>query len=467
MVLQRHMAVTAMDAVGSLLLLQLASEKVLAIPFPVPGSLYTLPSLFIVECLSFLEFTLWGPTLAACSPGTAARPWCTSVRKAEGYGLAPTSQVEETSRMSAWRPSQLQISSGANVEVAATKCRRDGVSTLCNVVSRLVQSIVTLIRREEAMGKSAGHRASSRKTSTGKSGSVVEGGSSTKGTGAPSALSITLPPHLASGIQTLERLVDDLADVVQVLVQQYKDIACAAQVISILTTISTKEGVALANVGRHCYALLQQWSGVRVIQPDDEGGIVVTTTTTDAAPQLLSQHTLVAIDMDKSNSELFDVVRISMESRNKSIMRQYAENPDDASTAALLKDTLREILRVATTSPANTTTANNSNGAGGGREAAIVDAAVTQHLMCMAPELLQLVACCSRQKTRSIDTLATERELRQLLSYTLQALFSNNQCLASCAVTGTPRVAVGVHARSDLRGNADPSHPHHVAGVEE
>lgn len=428
--LRRHMAVTAMDAVGALLLLQLASPKVQAIPCAVPSNPYTVPSLFIEEAFNFLQYTLWGPALAA-SPHNAVVQSLTLMTleknsdqiSNDGGDVAPTSPVgkgvgDEGSRLASRRVSPARPA-GTKAAPAPAQCRRDGVSTLCNVVGRLVRCMATLIRREEAMEKGAAGR------------SVRNA----------SPLSITLPPHLASGIQTLERLVDDLADVVQVVVEQYEDVSCAAQVINILTLISSMEGTALANLGRRCYSLLQQWSGTAALQPDGEASNVASQPNSQRISQVSFRRSnrshgatapagVSVVDIDRSHSQLVDVVRVSMESRNKLIMRQFGENPDDASAAALLHDTLTEILRVATSTP----TAGSSDTENGSPADAAV---VAQHLKSMAPELLQLVACCSAETTRSVEDIARERDLRQLLSYTLQALFSNYQSLPPSGVTGT------------------------------
>ncbi|KAG5486032.1 hypothetical protein LSCM4_06738 [Leishmania orientalis] len=374
------MAPSALQAIGMLSLLHLAPAAALGGPSRSGSVPFTLPALFLQECTDLMLYTLWGPILARApappSPPSLSGPSVSTVS-------APTA--------------------------ATVQCRRDGVTALCRVFELLLVTTSTMVRRLDATSRS--------------------GAAATSGATTPPTASI-MPPHVTAALQSLDLLVDTLGEVVHCVMEQYEDVVCATAAITALSLASTAEGMALSQVARRSLSLLQRWAdavaatpsvclpspssaetqhhhtgscsdGSRVMSPDAHHA--------DAAATTALTET--------SRSKLQNVVRASMESRNKAIIAQFVDNPDDASTGELLIGTLRDMLNAAQ----NVARAGPRVGSG----------TAMQPLSIMMPELLRLVACSSREPSRSVAMITQEQEVRGILADLLAIALNEEKQLPS------------------------------------
>ncbi|KAK7197514.1 hypothetical protein NESM_000701200 [Novymonas esmeraldas] len=343
------MAPTAVQVTGTLLLLHLASAAALAGPPRQGGVPYTLPALFLQDCNDLMYYALWE---AALERGGAAS----------------------------------QPPPGADASHTAAQCRRDGVAALCRVFELLLATTSTVVQHVGATAHSS------------------------SGGGGPNAAAATttiVPAHVTAALQSLDQLVDALGEVVHYAMEQHDDVACATAAITALSAASTAEGAALAGVSRRSLSLLQRWAGAVAATP---GMRSPASPSTAATPRHHHYHTrsgsgsggarrLSPYASDAaSRTQLLDVVRASMEARNTAIVRRFVDNPDDASAAALLLDTLRDLLRMAREAAGKATTTT------------------TSPVHAVMPELLRLVACASREPTRSAVAIARELETREVLA---------------------------------------------------
>ncbi|TPP42887.1 hypothetical protein CGC20_8260 [Leishmania donovani] len=357
------MAPSTVQVSGTLLLLHLAPAAVLEVP-PRSGSVpFNPPALFLQECVNVLQYTLWEPVLAR----TRTPP-----------------------------PS-----------AAAVQCRRDGVVALCRVFELLLTTTSTVVRHLHA--------------------TATSGAAAASGTTTVPTTTIT-PPHVTAALQSLDLLVGTLGEVVHFVMERYEDVVCATAAVTTLTIASTAEGTALARVARRSLSLLQRWAcaisgtpSARLAPPScaatphhhqhtrsgSDGSCIMS----PSAQGAVARHDVCAQSQPAdhataptaaSRSKLQDVVRASIESRNKAIMAQFVGNPDDASAGALLVDTLRDMLHVAQSSARADPRAGSD--------------AATQNLNTMMPDLLRLVACSSREPHRSAAAISREQEMRELLA---------------------------------------------------
>ncbi|CBZ32011.1 hypothetical protein, conserved [Leishmania donovani] len=357
------MAPSTVQVSGTLLLLHLAPAAVLEVP-PRSGSVpFNPPALFLQECVNVLQYTLWEPVLARTrTPPTSA---------------------------------------------AAVQCRRDGVVALCRVFELLLTTTSTVVRHLHA--------------------TATSGAAAASGTTTVPTTTIT-PPHVTAALQSLDLLVGTLGEVVHFVMERYEDVVCATAAVTTLTIASTAEGTALARVARRSLSLLQRWAcaisgtpSARLAPPScaatphhhqrtrsgSDGSCIMS----PSAQGAVARHDVCAQSQPAdhataptaaSRSKLQDVVRASIESRNKAIMAQFVGNPDDASAGALLVDTLRDMLHVAQSSARADPRAGSD--------------AATQNLNTMMPDLLRLVACSSREPHRSAAAISREQEMRELLA---------------------------------------------------
>ncbi|KAG5511029.1 hypothetical protein GH5_07231 [Leishmania sp. Ghana 2012 LV757] len=373
------MAPSALQAIGTLLLLHLAPVAALGGPSRSGSVPFTLPTLFLQECTDLMLYTLWGPILARAtappSPPSLSGPSASTVS-------APTA--------------------------ATVQCRRDGVTALCRVFELLLVTTSTVVRRLDATSRS--------------------GAAATSGATTPPTTSI-MPPHVTAALQSLDLLVDTLGEVVHCVMEQYEDVVCATAAITALSLASTAEGVALSQVARRSLSLLQRWAdavaatpsvrlpspssaetqhhhtrscsdGSRVMSPDAQHADA--RHNVHAQPHSAGDAAATTALTETSRSKLQNVVRASMESRNKAIIAQFVDNPDDTSAGELLIGTLRDMLNGAQNF------ARAGPRVGGG--------AAMQSLSIMMPELLRLVACSSREPNRSVAMITQEQEMRGLLT---------------------------------------------------
>ncbi|KAG5484586.1 hypothetical protein CUR178_07177 [Leishmania enriettii] len=387
------MAPSALQAVGTLLLLHLAPAAAVGGPSRSGSVPFTLPALFLQECTDLMLCTLWGPILA--------RP------------PAPPSP-------SLSGPSVSTVSAPT---AATVQCRRDGVTALCRVFELLLVTTSTVVRRLDATSRS--------------------GATSTNGATTPPTASI-MPPHVTAALQSLDLLVDTLGEVVYCVMEQYEDVVCATAAITALSLASTAEGMALSQVARRSLSLLQRWAdavaatpsvrlpspssaesqhhhtrscsdGSRVMSPDAQHADA--RHDVHAHPHSAGDAAATTALTETSRIKLQDVVRASMESRTKAIIVQFVDNPDDVSAGGLLIDTLRDMLNAAQ----NVARAEPRIGGG----------AAMPPLSIMMPELLRLVACSSREPNRSVAMITQEQEVRGILADLLAIALNQEKQLPS------------------------------------
>ncbi|KAL7700616.1 C-terminal region of Mon2 protein [Lotmaria passim] len=397
------MAPSTVQVTGALLLLHLASPAALAGSPRAGGVPFTLPALFLQECDDLLQFTLWGPVLSRAPATTTFGS--SGKEDEEGGGSGSGAFTLDGS---------LPVTAAA---AAAARCRREGVATLCRVFERFLVSTSTVVRFLDA---------------------------SSSASAVTTITTTTVPQYVTAAVQSLDRLVDTLGEVVRLVVEQYDDVASATEAINVLSLASTAEGLALARVAKRSLALLQRWtetvssiagSSNNNNNNSGDGGAVAAPA--EGGASLLRSSLLrhkgdddqrgTSLPGEKrhggdgggdggeahaSRSQLQDVVRASMEARNKAIMRQYMDNPNDASAGALLLDTLHDMLRVAEKDRG----ASESDGSGNAATRSL------EQWDGVMPELLQLVACSSDEATRSAAAMAQEKETRQVLSSILIVL---------------------------------------------
>ncbi|KAG5510552.1 hypothetical protein JKF63_06849 [Porcisia hertigi] len=373
------MAPSTLQIIGTLLLLHLASAEALSAPPPLGSLPFTLPALFLQDCVSLVQYTLWGPVLAPLRP-------------------PPGSQLSN-------------VLSGTEV---AAQCRRDGVAALCSVFELLLTTTSTLVRHLDETAQMQ---------------TAVTSGAATAPT------TTIVPPHVTEALQSLDLLVDTLGQVVHVVMERFEDVVCATAAITSLSKASTAEGMALARVARRSVLLLQHWADAVVAAPsvrlpsqsstamshhDHEhhhprsgsdaadaisaGGQDIATPHRVSAqcPHTGSGPPAIVLSTATSHSQLRDVARASMVSRNKATVAQFLANPGDASAGALLLETLRDMLRILQPDPQLSSQTGS--------------AAAKQHLSAMTSELLRLVAWCSIDPIRSDAAITREKEIHEMLS---------------------------------------------------
>ncbi|CAG9569661.1 conserved hypothetical protein [Leishmania major strain Friedlin] len=388
------MAPSTVQVSGTLLLLHLAPAAVLEVP-PRSGSVsFNPPALFLQECVDVLQYTLWEPVLARTRTPPPSLPF-------------PCPEASNDSPSSA----------------AAVQCRRDGVAALCRVFELLLTTTSTVVRHLHATPPS--------------------GAAATSGTAAVPTTTIT-PPHVTAALQLLDLLVDTLGEVVHFVVELYEDVVCATTAITALTIASTAECTALDRVARRSLSLLQRWAGAvsgtpsaRLAPPScaatphhhqhtrsgSDGSCIMS----PSAQGTVARHDVCAqshpaahatASTTTSRSKLQDVVRAFMESRTKAIMAQFVGNPDDASAAALLVGTLRDMLHVAQSSARGDPRAGSDTAA--------------HNLSTIMPDLLRLVACSSREPHRSAAAISREQEMREILANLLTLAMDEQHKQPAC-----------------------------------
>ncbi|KAG5485482.1 hypothetical protein LSCM1_07567 [Leishmania martiniquensis] len=395
------MAPSTLQVTGTLLLLHLAPAAALRASSRSGSVPFLLPALFLQECVDLMLFTLWGPILAR-----AATP------------PSPTSL------------SSPLVSTTSAPAAAAVQCRRDGVAALCRTFELLLFTTSAVVRRLDAAPRSS---------------AAATDGATTSPT--PSIM----PPHVTAALHSLDLLVDTLGEVVHFVMEQYEDVVCATTAITALSVASTAEGMALSSVARRSLSLLQRWAGTVAATPTarlpsqsftatqhyhtrscSDGSHILSPNTesanarhhVDAEPHSAGHAAAAAALTENSRSQLQHVVRASMESRNKAIIAQFADNPDDASAGSLLIDTLRDMQRIAQND------ARAAPRVGGG--------AAVQSLRTMIPELLRLIACSSREPNRSAAMIAQEQEVREILANLLALVLTESKQLPSQAASYGP-----------------------------
>ncbi|AIN95963.1 hypothetical protein LPMP_090470 [Leishmania panamensis] len=387
------MAPSTLQVTGTLLLLHLASAEILTEPPRLGSAPFTLPALFLEECVTLLQRTLWETVLARTPTPSSSLP-------------TPSTEVSSVSALTA----------------AAVQCRQDGVAALCGVFEQLLTTTSTVVRHLEATPQT--------------------GAAATSGTTATPTTTM-LPPHVTAALQSLDLLVDILGEVVHFAMEQYEDVICATTAITALSIASTAEGVALDRVARRSLALLQRWADAVAATPtgrlpplssastlqhhhqhhhtrsgSDSSHMPLSLQGTVACHEAPAQsqrasHASATAPAAASRSQLQKVAQASMESRNKAIIAQFVSNPDDASAGALLVDTLRDMLQ----SAQNNARVGPRAGSG----------AATKNLLSMMPDLLRLVACSSREPKRSAAAITREQEIREILAKLLTMVTEEQQ----------------------------------------
>lgn len=401
------MAPSTLNVTGTLLLLHLASPAILAGPPRAAGVPFTLPSLFLQECADLLEFTLWGPVLSSSATTAAA---------VDGHDDDDVSVTRSGAECS------------LPATAAAARCRREGVAALCTAFENLLVATSTVVRAQEV--------AECTQTRPSVEATPLPPGPATPSSSQPQQTALTtttttaittVAPHVTAALQSLDRLVDTLGEVVRLVMEQHDDVASATGAINVLSLASAAEGVALARVAKRSLALLQRWGdalealsshSARSPQQQQQqwsgnadSGVTTSSATSRSPPHHPADR---RADTRASRSQLQDVVRASMEARNRAIMKQYIDNPDDVGAAALLIDTLRDMLRVVQQELPE-------EGGGSSSEGPML-LAMSEQWDAAMPELLQLVACCSAETNRSAAAMTREREVRAALSQLLSSL---------------------------------------------
>ncbi|KPA77536.1 hypothetical protein ABB37_06915 [Leptomonas pyrrhocoris] len=443
------MAPSTVDVAGTLLLLHLASPAVLAGP-PRAGSggvLFTLPPMFLQECTDLLQFTLWGPVLSRAP-----------VTEREHDGVPSSSSSSGGGAGGLGLGLGLDTRRTASPEVdgslpAAARCRREGVEALCRVFERFLAATSTVVRFLDASSSRVSPRVSAAATPLPQSppppqqpsSSVSSSSTATPAPASNATVTITtttVPQHVTASLQSLDSLVDTLGEVVRVVMEQHEDVEAATEAITALSLASTAEGLALARVAKRSLALLQRWADavVGAASPAsarhrsdsvDSASFPASHRAADGAA-LPVGHPLEGL---ASRSQLQDVARASMETRNRAIMKQYGENPDDASVSALLIDTLRDMLRVA---QKDVGTAEDDRH----------EAYSLEQWDGVMPELLQLVACCSKEPTRSAGAMTREKEVRETLSSILAVLHERRRQRGRSPCTTARRSSNNINSSS-------------------
>jgi hypothetical protein len=429
------MAPSTVRVTGTLLLLHLASPAVLAGPPRAGGGVaFTLPALFLQECGDLLQFTLWGPVLSR-APASSTRAQGDIDGALDG-SMLESRQVSVVGAFDSFLP----------VTAAAARCRREGVATLCRAFEGLLTSTSTVVRSLDTdtsartaisppSSSAAAAPPQQQQQQQQHQSSLIS--SSPSPAAVPAVIvNVTVPQYIAVALESLDGMVDTLGEVVRLVMEQYEDVACATEAITALSLASTAEGVAMARVAKRSLALLQRWADT--FGSNNSSSAIAPAPSTRRSdneeretPASSGQHRHRADgcayvegggdrrgEGQASRSQLQDVVRASMEARNKAILKQYIDNPDDVSAGALLVDTLHDMLRVAEKD--SHIDGDGASGGGWSRERGV--AYSLEQWDYVMPELLRLVACCSKDASRTATAVAREKEVRETLSRILVVL---------------------------------------------
>lgn len=207
-----------------------------------------------------------------------------------------------------------------------------------------------------------------------------------------------LSEGIHSALQTLERLVMCLGDVVQHLMKSdVSDVDNASEIVSALVAASSSDSSFLSSVAQRSLATLRQWSWHK-------------DSSTPAGASSSPQKVEVAAQTAAPSLPQFHaVVRTSMQTRNRLVMQQYIANPESATAAELVKDVLQRI----------TESCEGLSRCEGGEEGVQDEAAFVTSLL---PDLVALVACVDPRQHRTSDEVRREQVFRAALSATLLAV---------------------------------------------
>ncbi|KPI86398.1 hypothetical protein ABL78_4549 [Leptomonas seymouri] len=425
------MAPSTVHVTGTLLLLHLNSSALVDKPSRASGPSFFIPESFLQECADLLQFTLWGAAFshARAAPGERENDGLHSNSSSSARGYA----------LDAQRPSLAGADGSSPAGAAAeARCRREIVATLCRVFECLLASTSTVLRSLD-VSSSMSVRLSAAATpppapSSQQPQQQQQQSPSSLSATAPVAVPNTAhttsiitttiaPPYVTAALRSLDLMVDTFGEIMRLMMGQYEDVAIATETIHTLSLASTAEGMALSRVAKRSLALLQRWADtVGAAAPAYLTSCSESTDSGATEPCLVGHRVeercptqrRSSLDRLTSRSQLQCVLRASMEARNREIMKQYVENPDDVSVSLLLIDTLHGMLPIAKGSLGATEDGGNEDGG---------SVAYAQELWSgVVPELLQLVACCSKDPKRTEASMAREKEVREALASVLSLL---------------------------------------------